>query len=220
MKKTLFTSLLLCASLAASASAASYTVNSGSAVDLGISSTDIPFTLAQFDATLGTLTGVTVTVVQSSLSGSFEVTNTGATTFSVDKVTSDFRVRQLTGGLGYTSTFIDIDPLDTTPASNPSATINPSEAVVFDITASQGYTVADQSVGASFFAPYIGTGDVSFEVRNRLIVSVSGASFNVDSTNTITTTQMAITYTYDAIPEPSAALLGALGVLGLLRRRR
>jgi uncharacterized protein (TIGR03382 family) len=29
-----------------------------------------------------------------------------------------------------------------------------------------------------------------------------------------------VTYTYTAIPEPSAALLGGLGFLALLRRRR
>lgn len=209
------------AALVSSASAASYTVNSGSAVNLGISGSDVQFVIPQFNTSLGTLTGVTVKVVQSTLTGSFEITNNGETGFTVDKVTTDFRVKQNTAGLGYAPQLVEIDPLVTTPSSNPSPTISPSASQIFTITAGQGYTISNQIIDGTYFAAYSGAGNVVFDIRNRGIVTVSGATYTVDTTNTYTTTQMEITYTYtEAIPEPSAAALAGLGALALLRRRR
>jgi hypothetical protein len=220
MKKT-FSMLAIASALSlASLNAAIYTVYSGSAVALGSSGSDVIFSIPQFDASLGTLTGVTVEVVQSALTGSFTVTNQGLSSILVNDVVSDFRVRQSTPGLGYSQTLIEIDPLASSPTSSPSTTINVAANQTFNITAAQGYTISDQDISSTNFSAYVGVENVDFGVRNRLIVSTSGASFAVDSTDTITTTRMAITYTYTAIPEPSTALLGALCVLGLLRRRR
>lgn len=215
-------SLLISALAAASvgsASAASYTVFSGSPVDLGISGTNVNFVLPQFDSSLGTLTGVRVIVVQSALAGSFTVTNNGETDIEVDKVTSDFRVQQVSSGLGYSQVLIELDPLGTDPVSNPSATIAPTKLQEFTITSS-AYTISDQIIDGAFFSAYEGSGDVTFGIRNRLIVTTTGATFAVDSGNVATTTQMAIEYTYEVIPEPSTALLGSLGLFALLRRRR
>lgn len=218
--KTTLPVLALAAALITGASAASYTVSSGDAVNLGISGSDINFVMPQFDTSLGTLTGVTVSITQSNLGGTFDVTNGGLTGIQVDAVSSDYRVRQVTSGLGYTQQFLDIAPLVTTPVSNPSPTINLSQTLTFTITAAQGYIISDQVIGEDFFGAYEGPGTVTFGIRNRLIVTTTGAIFTVDTADSYTTSQMAITYTYQPIPEPSAALLGGLGALALLRRRR
>lgn len=219
MKSTLRI-MAITASFITGLSAATVTVNSGSAVNLGSSNDNVAFLIPQFDATLGTLTGVTVSVISSALGGSFEVTNSGATDLSVGPHTADFRVDDVANNLGYAIAFEEIDPLITTPVTSPATTIPVGQSVVFNITSGQGYTVADQNINPTFFATYTGLGDVTFNVRNRINIAATGSIFTVDSTLAFTPTQMAITYIYDAVPEPSAALLGAFGLLGLLRRRR
>jgi hypothetical protein len=223
MKKTFITTITCAATVAfaaPAAKAASYTVFSGDPVNLVNAFSDVNFSIPQFDPALGTLTGVIVRVLQSNLTGSFIVTNSGASESFVPKVTSDFRVRQLTAGLGYTAGMQEFDPVLTTPSSNPSVTINPSQSVTFNINAGQTYTLIDQNISSSFFTAYQGPGSVNFEIRNRLIISTEGATYAVDAGATSTTTQMGITYTYEAIPETSSALLGGIGILLLLRRRR
>lgn len=208
----------------ASVNAASYTVySSASSVALPISGNDVEFSMQKFNGSLGTLTGVTVSVVDSAISGSFSVTNSGLTAITVDGVTTDFRVKQATS-LGYAQVFEEITSLVTTPASNPSPTLNPTETAQFNITDGQGYSIADQNISNSYFAAYTsadGAGSVAFNIRNRAIITTSGSVYTVNSTNTTTSTRMAITYTYThPVPEPAAALLGGLGLLTLLRRRR
>lgn len=209
--------------LAHVATAASYTVYSGEAVDLAFSGVEAQFHIPQFDTSLGTLTGVTVKVVASNLTGSFEITNNGIAAMTVDLVTSDYRVRQVTSGLGYTQQTREIDPVETSPQSSPSVTIAPGNSQVFTINPSLGYSISDQSIAAVYFGAYSGSGNVTFGVRNRINISVSGASYTVNSSSSYTTTRMAVQYDYTptVIPEPSSALLCALGAsLGLVRRRR
>jgi hypothetical protein len=223
MKKTFITTITCAATFAfaaPAAKAASYTVFSGDPVNLGISGTDVNFSIPKFDPALGTLTGVTVRVLQSNLTGSFIVTNSSADQSFVNSVTGDFRVREPAAGLGYLTNSQELDPVLTTPSSNPSVTINPSQSVTFNINAAQTYTLIDQNISSDFFTAYEGPGSVNFQIRNRLIINAEGATYAVDAGGTSTTTQMGITYTYEAIPETSSALLGSIGMLILLRRRR
>jgi hypothetical protein len=216
--KTKITALFV--ATAGFASAATTTVYSGSSVNLGSSNDNVAFNIAQFNTALGTLTGVTVKVTTSSLVGSFNVANAGGTSLSVGPHTADFRVDDVADNLGYTIQSVEIDPLATTPVTSPAATIPVGENQTYAITLGQGYTVSDQNIAGSFFGVYSGNGNVMFNVRNRLNIAATGSVFTVDSALAYTTTRMAITYTYEVIPEPSAALLGGLGLLCLLRRRR
>lgn len=75
---------------------------------------------------------------------------------------------------------------------------------------------------ASVFAPSAGSGSttVNFTVPSVLSVVAEGAvanGFNGDNTGATSGT---VTNYFYLVPEPSTALLGAIGALGLLRRRR
>jgi hypothetical protein len=222
MKKTFITTITCAATVAfaaPAAKAASYTVFSGDPVNLVNAFSDVNFSIPQFDPALGTLTGVTVRVLQSNLTGSFIVTNNGLNATNVEGLRSSLGVRPVTTDLGYDLTTKTIEPGLTSSNSDSSTTINPAESVTFFITETI-HTFDDRSISSVNFSAYEGAGNVIFGIQNQFTVFIGGGNFTLDSTNTSTTTQMGITYTYEAIPETSSALLGGIGMLLLLRRRR
>jgi hypothetical protein len=215
--------LALLVATAGFASAASLTVYSGTtSVNLESSGFNVAFSIPQFDPSFGTLTGVTVKVVESSLTGNFKVTNAGLTTLTVGPNTADFRVDDVSNNLGYAVQLIEIEPLLTAASTSPFDQISSGDFEVYTITPNQGYSVDDQNIDASKFAAYTGTGDVTFNVRNRINIAATGSSYTVDTANAYTSTKMAITYTYTPIPEPGSWLIvcGGLGAGLFVRRRR
>jgi hypothetical protein len=64
-----------------------------------------------------------------------------------------------------------------------------------------------------------GSGTVSFTAENAPSATVTGGNFSLDSSLWANSTTLRMTYNY-TIPEPSVAMLGGLGALALLRRRR
>ena len=67
----------------------------------------------------------------------------------------------------------------------------------------------------------LGGTPVSFQTRNvTLVRGIVDPNGNVGLTGALAARNGAPAVTFGAVPEPSAALLGAIGALGLLRRRR
>lgn len=204
------------------AAAASYTVYS-SVTDVGGSY--LNFDLAKFNSNLGTLTGVQVSVVQSDLVGSANVTNNALTPTTVGTFDSNFTVKGVTAGLGYTTNGQTFYEVGTVPDWN-STTINPAETKTFTIDGGQSFSIATQTIASGNFSTYSsvgGSGVVQFAAKNVPVLSTTGGSYTVDSSATKARTQIAVTYTYTAapVPEPSVAVLSAMALSGmaLVRRR-
>lgn len=76
---------------------------------------------------------------------------------------------------------------------------------------------ATPSVAADFIAP---TGGLELKTGTGLLSETTLMAGNASSYNSRANWEPVFNMTYNAIPEPSAALLGSIGLLALLRRRR
>lgn len=203
MNKTFFAATLCLAGLLAQADQVSYS---------GTANTSVPGSVAvnvqQFDSTLGTLTGVTLSIVTGSESASLNLVNSGAAdTWQVNLGNGTITFGDSTHTtVAYLSYMVDHNV-----AADSTTTITPS-------TPSGS---SSQSYGA--LANYIGTGYVS-----DMTVAFTGFwgvdnlggldSFGVNSFTG--TASWSVTYTYTPVPEASALSLFALGLAatGLTRR--
>lgn len=228
----LLPSLLLSASFAVSAHASTVIADLGGnfrtqtqTLTQSVTLLSSPFTFAQFNPSLGTLTGISLSILESNDSGSFHVT---ATTNVRVKSPTDFITltdNQGSGG-GHTgsSTAFLTSPGTATGLGHPIIAGN-----------SQTYTLTGKSLINStpvtkdlsnFLAAYTGTGSVSFGANTTPRVSVTGGAGTQNLTSWGNTTQIALVYSYtipevSAVPEASSSLaLLALGAGGLLTRRR
>ena len=122
------TPLLALTALASSAKAAVVYYDTrtyySNTIDVGSSFVNI-FNVAKFNIPQATLTGVTVKVVQSTMTGSITVTNTGGVAASIEAFDSAFTAKQFTTGLGYSQTTVNINDVVTSPEWH-SVTLQPS----------------------------------------------------------------------------------------------
>ena len=214
--------LLIGATLVTGATAATVVLPD---VTKSVTSSGTQYSFAKFDQRLGTLNSVTLTIVSSDDSGSFSVTNNAAIAARV-KLAVDrfFVVDDLTGGtdLSYDSGSVG---LATTPPTT-------GAGHLLAAGATQTYTLTGKSlIGGiaqdfdltSVLASYqsaTGAGSVSFTASNAANATVTGGDFSFSATGVANSTALRMTYDYTAVPEPSVAVLGGLGALALLRRRR
>src|ERR1035437_6548801 len=185
------------------ASAATITVYSDTQLAKG---SYLNFDVSKFNSSLGTLTGVVVSVDLSTLQGTATVTNNGAVTVGVSGYDTIFSVKQApSSGLGYNPSSATITDVVTTPDWN-TLTIDSLESKALTIGTGQNFTVSQQSIGSSYFSAYEsvgGTGTVTFQARDPQSITSTGDVFTVDSSAVGANTQFAITYTYTTVPEPS-----------------
>lgn len=86
-------------------------------------------------------------------------------------------------------------------------------------TTSSAALATSQAISASDFGLFIDD-PVFFDITGLAATSISFTGGSPVFTDSSLTGSGLITVTYTYIPEPSTALLGALGMLALLRRRR
>jgi hypothetical protein len=101
------------------------------------------------------------------------------------------------------------------------AVTNPNESLYVYITSGSdlGLFKSSQVLVADPVVPPENTYAISFG-SGTAVIGGAGPSYSVPYTGIATGPKDVNSYQLVTIPEPSAALLGALGVLGLLRRRR
>lgn len=187
-------------------------------------------TFNQFDTLAGTriLNSVTLGFSFDKLGGSYAVDND-----SVDSGTIIFthelrgRLSSADVNVGTTGTFLSAtsqfqsfvgadngDPQDQFNVGGP-------DYVNYDPTDILG-TGHNAAIAQSSWAAYTGTGTfaITFEATQMFGVSGVGGLQSQTIASTVAP-DMTVTYNYtNVVPEPSSALLGALGSLALLRRRR
>ncbi|MEI6675805.1 MAG: choice-of-anchor E domain-containing protein [Verrucomicrobiota bacterium] len=211
--------LLVLATLTGAASAATVTYYSDTKL---AQNTDSNFNVAKFNSTLGTLTGVVVSVT-SALQGTAIVTNNTTGTVGVSKFDTELAVRGQSSALGYGDDYSTIRRVSTSPAwSTVSIATLVAQSLV--IQTGQYFSIAAQSIASEKFSAYEsvgGTGAVTFIASDTHTITTTGNSYSVNSNTSGANTRFAVEYTYTAaIPETSSALLGGLGMLALLSRRR
>jgi hypothetical protein len=212
--------LLAFSALASTANAAIYydtRTYYSNTIDVGSTFVNI-FDVAKFNIPEAVLTGVTVKVVQSTMNGSITVTNLGTIVAQVNEFSAEFETRQITSGIGYTQTTVNLAEVVTTP-DWASVNLQPNVAQNYTIESGQTFAMADQNIASGFWSAYTGAGNVTFSARNRRDVTITSDGIDLRTANAKTTTQFAVVYSF-SIPEPSTALLGGLASILLFRRRR
>lgn len=187
-------------------------------------------TLPQFDSSLGTLTGISMSLYGNVTSfGNIANNSTGDATISQYVATVSFRIYTpfpLPGDEppvdAITPFLLKADPLliDVTPQ-----TLAAGGVITFGDPINVNNSAAASAAITGSFAPYIGVGTLTFPLGALTQTSTSITGGNLLLTQTTTGRALAtITYTFDdvAIPEPaSMALLGiGLFAAGIARRRR
>jgi hypothetical protein len=186
----------------------------------------------KFNPALGTLTSVTVTTSLTKSGGSLFLDNDSGTAAS-GNVSQTVRIDLASGDVSFVATV-------GTAGSNVNASTNFSVSLAADTGGDvSGYqndggadnggqafsdvsTSQTKTINPFFQNTYEGTGtfDITVDgIQSFNTSTVSGAAGSF--TNSAATGEVTITYNYTAaIPEPTSALLGGIGLLALLRRRR
>lgn len=197
-------------------------------------------TFDKFDTTLGSLTSVTVSVDMNKSGGRFEVDNDSDTAGTIDLThvvigqlsSSDVSLRNTAGGIHF------VGETGTVTAS--SSLLNQAVGVssgdstsAFNATGDADYVIfepTDVNVGnfgtirSSDQADYTSLGPSTFDIQFGATQSVNAAGLSgLQQAFTVSNVFGSVTVTYNyiqAVPEPASSLLGGLGLLLALRRRR
>jgi len=212
---------------AAAATASAATISFSNTATAAGNTTFVDFGLSKFDTTLGTLTGVTLTINEFSVQGSFTATNNlGDGTLAGFITTARLR-QNAVNSLGFTAqegTAEAGDNLTISPAPGVGYTLLQGVPQTFTLTELVFVSAASTNVDSSFWSAYQGSGNILFQLRNNPNATVSSGdgSFNTIAATSFADLTVTYTYTPAPIPEPSTygAILGGLALVGAAIRRR
>ncbi len=169
-----------------------------------------------FDSSLGTLTGVSVSL-SAAVDSVGTVTNNGAGP-------EDFTVQTLVQS--YEGMGVSLPtPLSDVTAMTPFSIINAQSYTALASGASDAFGPGGASSGVldlftGYDASFIGTGDFGFDFTTLILTTIAGGGGNIAANvQTYTDGTLTVEYIYDAVsvavPEPGSLLLMGLGLVGL-----
>ena len=171
------------------------------------------FTFNQFDSTLGTLTGVSFSIVSSSNTGSFLVTNNAPISGLNVKDPQDSLIitdNQASGGdynlaLGTTVPVTSVPDANSATTGGAGFTIPAASSQTFTLTGTNDLIVPGSTTSfdlSGFLAAYTGAGSVTFTAYTGPFVSLTGSNSTFDMTAVINSTALTLVYTYTAPTPP------------------
>ena len=179
------------------------------------------FSLSQFNPSLGTLTGITLTISGSD-TGSFTITNNLGSSDTVSSPKDNF-VTLTYVSEGSPTSYLAINKTLKTGDTFPFA-IGAFQQLTFTLNNNNAFSLyTDNFSDESRWAAYIGTGVVDFTVDNSPQVTTSGGFYTANTTGVESVETFDITYTYTAVPEPSTwacLILGGMLVLARCRQSK
>lgn len=188
-------------------------------------------TFDKFDPSLGTLNSITVTTAVTKSGGSLYVDNDSATPASGNISQSvtiflnsiDVDLLASTGGfIGQNVNAISTYAASVGPDDGDGAGVQPG-GIDYDGTSfAPTSTSVTQTVRALVMSEYVGAG-LTYDIDAIGSQGFDAAGFGgaaIQITPATATGGVTIIYDFTPIPEPGSALLGGLGALALLRRRR
>ena len=178
----------------------------------------------KFDPSLGTLTGVSLTINGTS-SGSVLVQNTDFDTIDLNNFFNRVRLTfsgtiSNPGAQSSANTLISTTP--SIPASPAVYRLSADSAMQFDLDSAQALTGLSNDLTA-FLSYFTGPGSFTTAIfQLPAIASSDGGATVVDNSSLATGGVVSMVYTYSPVPEPSTYALAALGlgVAGFVRARR
>jgi hypothetical protein len=197
-------------------------------------------TFDKFDTTLGTLDSVTVNVTYTKSGGNFQVDNDSATSGTVNLThtvvgslsSSDVSLRKTGGGVVSVGQSGSITAVSSLLNQSVAATTGDSNTT-FNATGLGDYVNFDPtnviasdsgSIRAVDLGDYQTTGFATYNIVFNALQTVEATGLSgLQQAFTVSNVSGNVTVTYnytEVIPEPGSVLLGGLGLLALLRRRR
>ncbi len=216
---------LLAASSAAvfAAPPASQTVSYSNTLTVNGTNTYSDLTLSQFNTNLGTLIGVTLTVNEFSIGGTFDATAVNGPGVLNYFGTSAFLRQKVTNSLGFTT-------LSVTESTDDNLVITPGVGAALTQDVTQQFSITEYiiaqnavtNVASGFWSAYEGTGSIYLQLKNNPGITMTAPTAQFSGTNATAFADVTVTYTYTPVPEPSTygLMLGGLALAGAALRRR
>ncbi|MCE9542417.1 MAG: PEP-CTERM sorting domain-containing protein [Verrucomicrobia bacterium] len=185
------------------------------------------FYFNQFDSTLGTLTGVNLTIT-STANGTLSVVNSSpSSTTSVSNIVdylfvSSYQLDELSSGTNLSTINVATTVISgSNPVEKRVAGVNGTTTFSINSGPTQ-YLANNFSFNLLTLSPYIGSSTVSFFLQDSLSATLTGGTPTANYNSISDPTTVTLAYSYSAVPEPSTYALFGLGGMALViayRRR-